>query len=241
MLGIYSYIDKQTNEIVYVGKDSHINKQKRHKAHHHQSNKDMQTINKVLQSNPNRYTYQVLNWNVTDQDTLNALEIQYIRQLNPKFNFTDGGEGVNGYKHSDERKEKMRKAKLGKKLSEETRKKMSDNNAKYWLGKKRDKSTIQKIVEKKKGKSLSESTLKNMSKAKNSSGFFRVYKVRNPKCKQGFTFVYSYYDNGKRVQIRNVNLKKLEKIVKDRGLDWCIINNENAKQTLNELEGCIND
>ena len=30
--GIYAYIDKKDNNIVYVGKDSNIHKNKRHKA-----------------------------------------------------------------------------------------------------------------------------------------------------------------------------------------------------------------
>ncbi len=42
------------------------------------------------------------------------------------------------------------------------------------------------------------------------------------------------------IYIRNVNLKKLEMIVKARGLDWHIIDEENAKQTLKEWRG-IND
>lgn len=47
------------------------------------------------------------------------------------YNITDGGEGVNGFKHSETSKEKMRKAKLGEKnpnfgkhKSEETKEKM---------------------------------------------------------------------------------------------------------------------
>ena len=33
-LGIYCYIDKKDNKIVYVGKDSNIDKKRRHKDHH---------------------------------------------------------------------------------------------------------------------------------------------------------------------------------------------------------------
>lgn len=42
-------------------------------------------------------------------------------------NLTKGGEGGNGYKHTDDSKRKMRKSKLGTKLSVEQRKKISES------------------------------------------------------------------------------------------------------------------
>ena len=235
MLGIYCYVDKQTDNVVYVGKDSNIHENRRHKAHYHKSNRNAQTINKVLQNNPSRYKYKVLKKGDFKDNLLNALEILYIQRYTPKFNYTIGGEGVKGYTHSIEGKQKMRDAKLGRKLSDETKKKMSENNAKYWLGKKRSDETIQKMVEKKKGVPLSDKTKMNMSKSHNSTGFFRVYKQRNRKCKQGFTFVYSYYENGKRYLIRNVNLNKLKELVISRGLDWIIIDEDKANKTMMEV------
>ena len=217
MLGIYSYIDKQTNEIVYVGKDSHLNKQIRHKAHHHQSNKDMQTINKVLQSNPNRYTYQVLNWNVTDQDTLNALEVQHIRQLNPKFNFTDGGDGALGYKHTKEAKEKLRKLHTGLKASPETRKKLSEihsgENHHYYgaYGPKHGKY----------GKNISDESKIRISKPQNTSGYFRVsIRKGDKRYKDRILYRYLYYVDGKQKEITSVDINVLEEKVKAKGLKW---------------------
>lgn len=145
MLGIYAYFDKKDNSVVYVGKDTSIEKNKRHREHLYKSNYNKQAINRILQNNPNRYTYQVLVWDVKDQETLTSLEIQNIRQLKPKFNFTDGGDGKTGYitsdetkkkisksltglKHSEETKEKMRKAHKGFKHTEETKRKMSENH-----------------------------------------------------------------------------------------------------------------
>lgn len=217
MLGIYSYIDKQTNEIVYVGKDSHLNKQIRHKAHHHQSNKDMQTINKVLQSNPNRYTYQVLNWNVTDQDTLNALEVQHIRQLNPKFNFTDGGDGSLGYKHTKEAKEKLRELHTGLKASPETRKKLSEihsgENHHYYgaYGPKHGKY----------GKKISDESKIRISKPQNTSGYFRVsIRKGDKRYKDRILYRYLYYVDGKQKEITSVDINVLEEKVKAKGLKW---------------------
>ena len=135
---------------MYIGKDSNIDKNIRHKAHYASSRYDSQPINKILQQNPNRYTYQVLVWSVDSQERLDALEIQYIRQLKPKFNFTDGGGGITGFHHSnmtkeylsmkakarwknpnskyntEEYKEKMRQMSTGRTHSEKTRKKLRD-------------------------------------------------------------------------------------------------------------------
>lgn len=128
MLGIYCYIDKKDNKIVYIGKDSHIERNKRHKTHISPSHYDKQPFNRILQNNPNRYIYQVLVWNVKDQETLNALEIQNIRQLKPKFNFTEGGDGMTGFKHSEESKKKISEALKGKKFSEEHKRKLSESH-----------------------------------------------------------------------------------------------------------------
>lgn len=148
-LGIYGYFDKKDNSCVYVGKDSNIHKNKRDIDHRSPSKYNDQQFNKILQNNPNRYTYQVLVWNVTDQKTLNTLETQYINQFNPKFNFTNGGDGVLGYKWT-------------KPFSEEHRKKISEGNK----GKSLSKETKKKIGEGNKGKTCSEETKKRMSEAK---------------------------------------------------------------------------
>lgn len=55
---------------------------------------------------------------------------------------------------------------------------------------------------------------------KNSTGYYHVSKVKEKRTKQGFTFRYTYKQNGKKKEIRNVNIKKLEQEVKKRGLVW---------------------
>ena len=109
MKGIYGYYDTKNKEIIYIGKDSHIDKQIRHKAHFKPSTYTEQPINKVLQNNPQRYEYVqlcLLPKNASDDD-LNKLEIERIIHLNPKFNFTKGGEGIFGFKFSEESKQKI--------------------------------------------------------------------------------------------------------------------------------------
>lgn len=66
----------------------------------------------------------------------------------------------------------------------------------------------------------SSKTKKKMSQVKTTTGYFRVYKKAVNDCKQGFCYVYQYYENGKRKGIRRKTLKELECAVKQKGLKW---------------------
>lgn len=172
--GIYCYIDKKDNQIVYVGKDSYIDKNKRHKEHLAPSSYNKQQINRILQNNPDRYIYQVL-WEINDcsDKHKNQMEFFYIKKYNPKFNFTEGGDGASGFKHSEETRKKMSESKKGKKpyeITEKTRKKMSEakkgkipwNKGKVNVY---SEETKKKMSESKKGKTHSIETRKKMSEA----------------------------------------------------------------------------
>lgn len=78
---------------------------------------------------------------------------------------------------------------------------------KYWDGKKHSDESKNKI-------SIS------VSKRKTTTGYFRVTKHKNKKYKQGFTWYYQYYEEGKRKSICSVSLKKLEAKVRAKGLKW---------------------
>lgn len=110
-VGIYCYKDNLNDDsIIYIGKDTYIHRNKRHKEHTNPSFYDAQQINRVLQNNPKRYKYEVLkSWESDDySDNLDsALEILYIRRYTPKFNYTIGGDGIRGFRHSDKSKKKM--------------------------------------------------------------------------------------------------------------------------------------
>ena len=130
--GIYCYIDKKDNQIVYVGKDSNIDKNKRHRKHFSPSKYDAQPINRILQNNPDRYIYQIL-WEIDDctDSHINQMEIFYIKKYDPQFNFTEGGDGISGFKHSEESRKKISESLKGKKpyeMTEETKKKMSKSH-----------------------------------------------------------------------------------------------------------------
>lgn len=79
MKGIYCYKDKENNgKIVYIGKDSNIDKNKRHKDHTAQWSYNNQQINKVIQNNPSRYKYNVLVKGNISEKLLNACKQGYV-------------------------------------------------------------------------------------------------------------------------------------------------------------------
>ena len=94
------------------------------------------------------------------------LEIELIREFDTTnrdkgYNITKGGEGTNGYKHTEETRKNIGKIHKGKTLSEETRKKLSE-------AMKRKNSPM-------KGKTHTEETRKNISEAMKGKGTTRVY------------------------------------------------------------------
>lgn len=103
MKGIYCYIDLKTDEIVYIGKDSNIDKKLRYYAHKTPSRYNEQQINRVVQNNPHRYKYDELFKSADcDKELLKKLEMGYIKSYNPKFNYTDGDESFTHYKPTEE-------------------------------------------------------------------------------------------------------------------------------------------
>lgn len=55
---------------------------------------------------------------------------------------------------------------------------------------------------------------------RNTVGYARVTKQKDNRIKQGFTYVYSYRENGKERRLYDKTLKGLEKKVKKQGLEW---------------------
>lgn len=86
-------------------------------------------------------------------------------------------------------------------------------------------------------KDIPEETRQKMSYSRNSTGFFRVTQRNDNSCKQGFMWTYQYYEEKRKAQkaIRSVNLLKLKQKVIERGFDWIIIDETNAKSTCDEF------
>lgn len=203
--GIYCYIDKKTKEVVYIGKDSNIDKKRRYLAHKTPYRYNSQPFNRILQNNLDRYCYNVLEQGNISQKILNALEMCFIQRYNPKFNFTKGGDGSLGFKHDLSSIKKIRDANKGK------------NNPNF--GKTRSKEIKRKIS-------------KTQSKKNTKTGFYRVTEVNCRTCKKNKSLVYRYPKKGKRIKIYSTNIKKLEKKVISKGLEWEINNKELAEKTL---------
>ena len=100
----------------------------------------------------------------------------------------------------------------GKSPSEETRRKISEalKGEKHPLW----------------GKGHTKESKIKMNKIKNTSGYYRVTKMKNKRCSQGFTWRYSYFENGKVKEITSVDLDKLKKKVISKGLDWIKFNDD---------------
>lgn len=88
--GIYGYIDNKKEQVVYIGQS--VDMEQRNIAHHKKSQYDVQQINRVLQNNLDRYSFEIIE--KCNRGNLNTLEKYYIQLFNPLFNFTEGGDVI---------------------------------------------------------------------------------------------------------------------------------------------------
>lgn len=108
--------------------------------------------------------------------------------------------GENNPMKNPETAAKVSEARKGIEFSEEHRRKLSASHT---------------------GKKHSEKTKQKMSHTKNTTGYYRVYRKKYPKYKQGFIFRYQYWgDDGKQHAITSVDINKLEQKVRAKGLTW---------------------
>lgn len=112
---------------------------------------------------PDRVIFPITN---TTEEWAHFMEMEFIDfygRLNDGTgileNWTDGGEGISGFKHSEESKRKIRETK--KNQSEETKRKLREAK----IGKPRSEETKRKISESQKGKKMSEESRRKMSEA----------------------------------------------------------------------------
>lgn len=123
---VYAHRRLDNNQIFYIGKGLNKGMRKRHLSKNGRNKHWYNIVNKV------GYEVEIFLENLTNEK---ACEVErklisyYGRKdlgLGNLVNVTDGGEGVSGYKMSEESKQKMREAKIGKKLSEEHRVKSAE-------------------------------------------------------------------------------------------------------------------
>ena len=76
------------------------------------------------------------------------------------------------------------------------------------------------LSEGQKNRVRTEKDKENFAIKMNKSGYYMVSKMKEPRVTQGFIWRYQYYENGKRKAIKSIDLDKLEKKVKEKGLKW---------------------
>jgi len=83
------------------------------------------------------------------------------------------------------------------------------------------------------GKRFTNKTKSEMCKNRgNKTGFFRVSKLLTNSCDQGYTWVYRYYEGKSRRTVSSISLKKLKEKVLAKGLEWFIIDEDLAIETM---------
>ncbi len=158
----YVLIDSRTDEIFYVGKGQkmrmyhHVNEVQRGRIPNNGTNVYLERkIKKILDSG-SRIKYKKILITENEQESYDK-EMKLIAEIGLKnlCNITGGGKGGEGKKHSDE-----------------TKIKMSENSPKFWLGKKFSDSHRQKLSESRRcqsppmlGKRHSEETCRKLSES----------------------------------------------------------------------------
>lgn len=179
MTEIYGYIYKIENLIngkVYIGQTIQDPK-KREQAHlrdlRRKKHRNIHLQNSFNKHGESNFKFTVLNY-ATAKEVIDRLEDDYI-QYYGCLNNSKGYNLMSGGSHgspSIETRKKMSEAHKGKKLSDETKYKVSKNNARHWLGKKRPLETCKKFSEAHKDKPLSLEHRANMSISQRGRGIF---------------------------------------------------------------------
>ena len=161
---VYEWIRLDTNEPFYVGK-----------GHGNRAYMPFRNpyFNRVVEKVglPNIAVH-ILHDNLTEKLSF-EYEIYYIYSYVYEFGFnltnlTIGGDGVTGYKWTEEQCKKLSEARSGKKASEETRRKISEATSgelSHWYGKHSEESR-KKISESLSGRKYSEETRRRMSESR---------------------------------------------------------------------------
>ena len=106
------------------------------------SNHNTKFANAILKYGWDNIKHEILFDNLSKDEAceLEKKYIKYFKDLNLSLNLTDGGDGIWGYKFTDEQRKKLSESHKGKKQSEETIRKRVEKNT----GKKRTNSSKQK-------------------------------------------------------------------------------------------------
>jgi group I intron endonuclease len=160
----YGYVYKITNKTngeCYIGQTTNLPKYRFNTYHGLKCIKQPKLYNALKKYGPDNFTYESIDTTAIDQTTLNNLEIHYILQcdsMNNGYNCDPGGHG-RGKRLSEETRHKLSMAAIGRKRSKES----IEKSALGIRGRERSEETRRKISESNKGKKHSEETRHKLS------------------------------------------------------------------------------
>jgi len=148
---VYSHIRNDSGNIFYIGKGC------ARRAYQKSGRSELWT----RIANKYGYSVKIIKNKMTEKDAFD-LEADLIKKTEGLCNLTSGGEGVSGMVHSDEAREKIRKAHAGKKQSKE----IIEARTKKLRGKKRTSEFCEDVRKRNLGRKASEETKRKMSEAR---------------------------------------------------------------------------
>lgn len=218
---------------MYIGQS--INIEKRFKDHCYNSPSSVQYIDRSINKyGKNNFEFKILC--ECPEEKLDEEEKKFINlygTYNQGYNLTKGGE-TSPAKDPNVAK-KISESNRCRILSEETKRKISESKkgqVPWNKGKKCPQ--LQGENHHRYGKNMDIGSRLKIANNKTSTGIYRVIKETCKKCKFGFNYRYEYMVNGKRNRIRSVDIEKLEKRVKEKGLEWIILDYDLANKIFNE-------
>lgn len=195
---IYKATNK-VNGMIYIGQTSQTMK-KRKNIHKYESKHSKRHFCRAI----NKYGMEGFTWDIIfncfdkkEMDEMEKFFIANYKATNYLYNLTDGGEGLLGYKYTEEQKNKLSKTMTGKNRSEEhcrniSKSKKGSKNPMF--GKKQSLETINKRRQKIIGHETSEETRIKISLANNG-------KIRKDRLENNNNWIK--LDKNKIIELRN--------------------------------------
>lgn len=184
---VYQYRDPITKSIRYIGKG----KGNRYLPNSHNHGYCGNWINS-LKKQGMKPIIEFPEKDLTEKEAF-ALERKLIKRAkeegHPLTNLTDGGEGLSGFKHSEESKKKMSELAIGKTHTDETKKKLSisgKGRPGFWTGKSLSEDHKNRLSESHKGYTMPESqkekiAIANMGKKGTTNVSVEIYEKNTGK------------------------------------------------------------